>query len=446
MSFLSKQWEGVWSLLPSLDFDEGSNPDHYYHHNHVVDSENLLRHKRFVNNVLAKYLEYRQKDEKKDVLDKLKIRMVRYLRRDATLINKWLDFSFERSVKELDISLIISKWHWNIWDGGLCFYYCISRRTFLNAKSLTALHLECVRIKIFYHRAAPGTTIYTSLLPSLKTMCLKSVYLENYAITFLIRECPSIESLSLASCSFQCSLFFVSSTSLKSLELNHCTAKNVIVHEAVNLESFTFVSAHFPLDLIVLNQSDNLKYINIHAQHLQTITLFGCHESVKATIDTPNLLCLQFNGYVSYSKVCVKAPNLRGASIALWDVWDEELCTIDGPWKHFPALRDFLKEFGFLESLLLSVPDFKMVQALIFPENFRKTFSSPLPNLRIFSILLSNPPTEATDMYDLRESFGWIAPSANARDALNFSFERYVKELDMALELEICIRIIGTTG
>ncbi|XP_020413009.1 putative F-box/FBD/LRR-repeat protein At5g22610 [Prunus persica] len=282
MSFLSKQWEGVWSLLPSLDFDEGSHPDHYYHHNHVVDSENLLRHKRFVNNILAKYLEYRQKDEKKDVLDKLKIRM--------------------------------------------------------------------------------------------------------------------------------CSLFFVSSTSLKSLELNHCTAKNVIVHEAVNLESFTFVSAHFPLDLIVLNQSDNLKYINIHAQHLQTITLFGCHESVKATIDTPNLLSLQFNGYVSYSKVCVKAPNLRGASIALWDVWDEELCTIDGPWKHFPALRDFLKEFGFLESLLLSVPDFK---ALIFPENFRKTFSSPLPNLRNFSILLSNPPTEATDMYDLRESFGWIAPSAN---------------------------------
>ncbi|XP_021826613.1 F-box/FBD/LRR-repeat protein At2g04230-like [Prunus avium] len=243
MSFLSKQWEGVWSLLPSLDFDEGGNPDHYYRHNHVVDTENLLRHK-----------------------------------------------------------------------------------------------------------------------------------------------------------------------SLKSLEVKHCTAKNVMVHEAVNLESFTFVSAHFPLDSIVLNQSDNLKYINIHAQHLQTISLIGCHESVKATIDTPNLLSLQFNGYVSYSKVCVKAPNLRAASIALWDVWDEELCTIDGPWKHFPALRDFLKEFGFLESLLLSVPNFK---ALIFPENFRKTFSSPLPNLRNFSILLSNPPTEATDMYGLRESFGWIAPSAN---------------------------------
>ncbi|PQP99385.1 putative F-box/FBD/LRR-repeat protein [Prunus yedoensis var. nudiflora] len=139
MSFLSKQWEGVWSLLPSLDFDEGGNPDHYYHYNHVVDTENLLGHKRFVNNILAKYLEYRQKDEKKDVLDKLKIRMV--------------------------------------------------------------------------------------------------------------------------------------STSLKSLEVKHCTAKNVMVHEAVNLESFTLVSAHFPLDSIVLNNSDNLKYIHIHAQHLQTISL-----------------------------------------------------------------------------------------------------------------------------------------------------------------------------
>ncbi|KAL6290762.1 hypothetical protein ACE6H2_008272 [Prunus campanulata] len=397
MSFLSKQWEGVWSLLPSLDFDEGGNPDHYYHYNHVVDTENLLGHKRFVNNILAKYLEYRQKDEKKDVLDELKIRMVRYLGRDATLINKWLDFSFERSVKELDISLRISKLHWNIRDGGLCFYYCLSRRTFLNAKSLTALNLECVRIKNVYHKTASEPTIYISLLPSLKTMCLKSVYLENSALMFLIRECPSIESLSLASCSFECSLFFVSSTSLKSLEVKHCTAKNVMVHEAVNLESFTFVSAHFPLDSIVLNNSDNLKYIHIHAQHLQTISLFGCHESVKATIDTSNLLSLQFHGYVSYSKVSVKAPNLRAASIELWDVWDEELCTIDDPWKHFHALRDFLKEFGFLESLLLYVPDFKM-------------------------------------------------PNTEAWDTLNFSFDGSIKELDIALELEICIRIIGTMG
>ncbi|KAI5345787.1 PREDICTED: putative [Prunus dulcis] len=96
-STLSKQWEGVWSLLPSLDFDEGGNPDNCFRHNDVVDTENLLRHKRFVNNILAKCLEYRQEHKKqKDVLDKLKIHMEWYSAKgDVTLINKWLDFSFE---------------------------------------------------------------------------------------------------------------------------------------------------------------------------------------------------------------------------------------------------------------------------------------------------------------------------------------------------------------
>ncbi|CAL9007496.1 unnamed protein product, partial [Prunus brigantina] len=355
MSSLSKQWEGVWSLLPSLDFDESGNPDDYHHHNDVVDTENLLQHKRFVNNILAKYLEYRQKHKKqKDVLDKLKIHMERYSAKDdVTLINKWLDFSFETSVKELDISLRIRKLDWNALDRGRSFYYRISRRTFFNAKSLTALTLEHARIKSFGH------TIHTSLslLPSLKTMCLKSVFFHNHALFSLIRECPSIESLSLASCSFEDSL---SSSSLKSLEVKDCMASKVEVAEAVNLECFTVVSSQFPLHRISLRKSNNLRYIHIHAQRLQWIYLNGCHQTVKATIDTPYLISFQFKGYVSYSNFHVKAPNLVVACIRLLDHWDEELSTIDRPWKHFPTLRDFLKEFGCSKQLYLIARESKV--------------------------------------------------------------------------------------
>ncbi|PQQ16113.1 putative F-box/LRR-repeat protein [Prunus yedoensis var. nudiflora] len=414
MSSLFKQWEGVWSLLPSLDFDEGGNPDDYHHHNFVVDTENLLRHKRFVNNILAKYLEYRQKDNKqKDVLDKLKIRMARFHTDDVTLINKWLDFSFETSVKELDISLRISKLHWNIEDGGLWFYYCISRRTFFNAKSLTALNLEHVRIKSFDH-TMHDTSL--SLLPSLKTMRLKSVVFDNHALFSLIRECPSIESLSLASCSFEDSL---SSSSLKSLEVKDCMAPKVEVDEAVNLECFTVVSSQFPLQQISLGKSNNLRYIHIRAQHLQRISLSGCHQTVKATIDTPNLVSFYFNGYVSYSNFHVKAPNLKVASIRLLDHWDEELSTIDRPWKHFPTLRDFLKEFGCSKELTLLADEFK---GIIFPENFRKIFSSPLPYANVL-IHTRNSPTEATEISDLNDSLDWIAPTeiSDLNDSLNDS-------------------------
>ncbi|KAL6290460.1 hypothetical protein ACE6H2_007970 [Prunus campanulata] len=80
---------------------EGGKPDNYFRHNDVVDTENLLRHKRFVNNILAKCLEYRQKHNKqKDVLDKLKIHMERYSAKDES----WISASeeIENTPKGLD--------------------------------------------------------------------------------------------------------------------------------------------------------------------------------------------------------------------------------------------------------------------------------------------------------------------------------------------------------
>ncbi|CAL2241993.1 unnamed protein product [Prunus armeniaca] len=331
---------------------------------------------------------------------------------DVTLINKWLDFSFERGVKELDICLRISKLDWNPLDRGLSFYHCISRRTFINAKSLTALTLEHARIKNFNHTdiAVPHPTIYTSLLPSLKTMCLTSVFFDKCALFSLIRwECPSIESLSLAACSFEDSVFNVSSSSLKSLEVMDCTARKVVVGESVNLECFTLVSLQFPLAELYLKKSDNLRYIDIYAQHLENIMLVGCHQSVKATIWTPSLLYLYFSGCVSYSNFHVKTPNLKLARIELWDLWDEEISPIDRPWKHFPTLRNFLKEFGCSRLLSLIPRDFK---GLIFPENFKKTFSSPLPRSRDVAVYMLNAPPEATGISDFKDSLDWVAPSA----------------------------------
>ncbi|KAM5548805.1 F-box/FBD/LRR-repeat protein [Rosa sericea] len=133
MSCLSKQWEGVWSALRILDFDERSQP----HDDN--DDDNNYKHVKFLN-ILARYLEFRQKDKQQPPLDKFRLSM-RYLDADEdAIIGKLLSNSFERNVKDLDISLR-SK-HQEVES-----YYCLPRTAIINAKSVTTLNLEHLRIK-----------------------------------------------------------------------------------------------------------------------------------------------------------------------------------------------------------------------------------------------------------------------------------------------------------
>lgn len=55
-----------------------------------------------------------------------------------------------------------------------------------------------------------------------------------------------------------------------------------------------------------------------------------------------------------------------------------------------------------------------MLQALTFPENFRKTLSPPLPNVNnlIVWIVRFRCPQTVARVSDLRDSLLWMAPSA----------------------------------
>lgn len=84
---------------------------------------------------------------------------------------------------------------------------------------------------------------------------------------------PSIEYLSLTECSFDQFECHVSSSSLMSLEVKYCRQLQVVqVHEAKNLESFTFVSPPSPnskCKMVILNKYlSNLKNININVDDL----------------------------------------------------------------------------------------------------------------------------------------------------------------------------------
>ncbi|PRQ48654.1 putative F-box domain, leucine-rich repeat domain, L domain-containing protein [Rosa chinensis] len=417
LSFLSKQWEGVWSSAPIIDFDEGGEDG----------NNNLSQHKRFVKNILSRYLEFLvEKEKEKQGLEKFKLHMTRYLSGDASIVTKLLSSSFERGVKELDISLRVSKSQWDHWSGMKNYnnlspmelinaksaariknYYYFSRTALANAKSLTTLNLGSVRIKNISFKECSTSTC---LLPSLKSMSLKKVHFDKEALFYLIRECSCIEYLSIISCSFKDGEFRVSSSSLKSLQVEHCDSFAIQVDDAVNLESLTIVSDIGPPQLpnfhsIILKDCFNLKCLHICAPQVKVFDLDGCHD-VKGTIDAPLLDSITFKGYLS-SKLSLKAPNLSMTRIVLFDKWDSEAATFNSrPWNHFTTLSNFLEEFGSSKTLDLYVSDFK---ALMFPKNFRKTLSSPIfPSLKKLYFSVKNPPRKMNK--ELSDSLYWMAP------------------------------------
>ncbi|KAK9942543.1 hypothetical protein M0R45_008202 [Rubus argutus] len=218
MSCLSKQWEGVWSALRILNFDEGNQPQH------DDDDVDNYKHAKFIN-ILVTYLEFRKKDNQPPLLDKFRLCMQYLNANEDAIIGKWLSNSLERNVKGLDISLR-SK-HQEV----EC-YYCLPRMALVNAKSVTNLKLECLRIKDI-DSAEPEP-----IFPSLKTLSLKTVYFDGEVLFYLILGCPSVEYSSLTSCFFEPPVFHVSSSSLKSLEVKNCNAQHIEVDKAMNLESF----------------------------------------------------------------------------------------------------------------------------------------------------------------------------------------------------------------
>ncbi|XP_062024092.1 uncharacterized protein LOC133740187 [Rosa rugosa] len=382
MSSLSKQYEGIWSALRVLDFKEGELP-------HDDDDAND-KHAKFIN-ILARYLAFRKKDEQQPLLDKLTLHM-RYLFGDEdAIIRKVLSNSLERHVKELDISLR-SK-HQEV---ECC--YCLSRTVLMNAKNLTTLNLEYLRIKEI------DSAETEPLCPSLKTLSLKTVHFDDKALFYLVLGCPAVEYLSLTSCSFDTPVLHVSSSSLRSLEVKNCDAEQIEVDKATNLESFTFVSKFPLLQSITLNDTINLNYIKIRAQYLTYFGLFGCHDHLNATVNTPSLHHLDIHAHLT-AKVSVNAPNLWLASITLEE---EEFSNYNWSWKHFATFCDFLKAFC-SKNIILVMRDFK---AIIFPDNFKSACYPPLPSTNRLDLIMSNPPTEESDISDLEESLLWMAPNA----------------------------------
>ncbi|KAM1497931.1 uncharacterized protein LOC126606186 [Malus sylvestris] len=310
-------------------------------------------------------------------------------------------------------------------------------QTLANANFLTSLSLEYVRLGDIINRSYdvswdngdPFEALQgESLFPCLKTVSLKDVIFQKQSSVFwLISACPSIKSLSLTSCSFSAAtsvlnwVVVVSSSSLKTLQLMHCKARRVQVVKAINLESVTFISDISIHEILLMDKCHKLKYINISTQHLKVLRLSGIGQLIlKSTIDTPNLDCTCFSGYLKPREISTNAPKVFMATITLF--WDNEE---PGPSSHSPStnflgLRDFLANFDCSKEVRLCFGDAASAEVFVRPENFG-TLLPPFP--RVKNCLLFDTPRsrqiEATTV-DFYPSLCSMAPSAKTIRSVKF--------------------------
>ncbi|KAL6270408.1 hypothetical protein ACE6H2_027319 [Prunus campanulata] len=307
---------------------------------------------------------------------------------DAKVLDAWLRSAVERSVKELDISL-----------GNVPTVkpYCLPQ-TLFDAKLLTTLSLEGVRIE--------DNADQPISLPSLKSMSFKMVDFEGMALSNLISGCPWIKHLSLNLCDLGSWTWKlkISSLSLKSFEIFDCYSRHIEV-EAKNLESFKFDSDFELLESMALFDCTNLKCVNIFSQHLQHLVLYAlCQNSVEAIINTPNLHSFDFSGYLMANVSMAPLKYLSDATLILLDHIRGP--TFSLPLNHFSTLRDYLEHFDCSKKLKLYIHD---AEGVMFPEDFREAFPSPLPNLKHLNIVM-NSAVEGIKS-ELMESLHWMAPS-----------------------------------
>lgn len=406
MSLLSKRWRRMWTMVPVLDFCDSR--DIYYFRGRDERNNGRRKFYKFVNECLKHPFA-------DTAISKFKLSMEYY--GGSSRMDCWLRFPVEKHVKELDL-------------------YVRSRRSLyylphfmLHFRSLTLLKLNGLALEI---------PVPTSL-PSLKELYLLNIQMDDKVLNNLLLSCTSIEKLHVNYCDGLLSPK-VSSLSLKSMEFRtgglHCYCRTIEV-EAINLQSFVHSGAFYSkkctmnlvhcrairnlslvemfltdqwiedlipqlpfLESLELKDCCGLQRVKIWNQHLKSFvfTLRGRWDSLEATIDTPNLFSFSYSGN-SMFKISVNAPNLADVAIR---VPDYPRKTYDEDW--YASLIKFLSEFNGSKKIYIFSCNEK---ALIIPDEVKKMYSTPLPDLEHVKVQTGGRPFRKVM---LRKSLLWIAP------------------------------------
>ncbi|KAL5573496.1 hypothetical protein UlMin_023093 [Ulmus minor] len=294
----------------------------------------------------------------------------------------------------------------------------------LNMRSLTLLMLRHVSLE----------GIVSVDLPSLISLTLDRVTLNDQILPILLSGCSSIEKLCLIRSLGNMSNPKFSSLTLKSLEIyvgftkieiearnlqslvlnfhvrynfNHSSCGKIQKLSLASLDSFTdgkIEDLIFQLPLLedlaicFCSKIKNLKICKQHLKHFVFEENDCCPEAV-ITIDTPNLVSFRFRQTPLLFNFSMIAPNILNADL-----------NIHGPktydFRWYLTLHTFLAQFDTSKQLRLRLIS---EEDIIFPTKFRRTCRPPMPTLKHLKI---TPHSTMSMSSDMKDRLLWLAPSA----------------------------------
>ena len=322
MSLLSRRWRRMWCSVPVVCFCESRDVGEL-----ILDR---IRFRRFV----QKYLDQRRNDML-NVTDmsvtsfKLDIKFYPF---DTRIIDLWLN-SVARFSKVKELELCIRT------KAPRKLYYL--QPDVFSSNSFTIVRLCGMTLR----------SLNSFTLPSLISLSLENVRLDDQVLHTLLTGCYSVEKLLIKEC-MNLSNPTISNLSLKFLEIVHGNRQTTFEVEAMNLESFAYNGGTFYCDLNLPScetlryiSLSNLKfedewledliselplleslslcnckfsYIDIWSEHLKHFVFRGnksCH-LLEAKIHAPNLVSFSFEGFL-LSNFSMIATNMLQANIKL---------------------------------------------------------------------------------------------------------------------------------
>ncbi|GMN31406.1 hypothetical protein TIFTF001_049680, partial [Ficus carica] len=320
MSLLSKRWRRVWYSIPSLDFSDAD-----------IWRFRYRRRKSFYKFV-HKFLKHREAGMRyisDSVITRFKFD-VEFCGGSSALDN-CLSFAIWRNIEEFDLRAK-PKFKDKLYCG-----YCCLPEAVLNARPLVVLKLDSLKLN--------GSCSVT--LPSLKSLSLTAVKLDDHMLKSLLLGCPSVEKFNLKECigllnpiisslsikfmeiATDCKTVRVEATNVESLVYSgFCADVNLSACKAIkslslltnrlNDQSLEDIIFELPLlETLNLSRCYELRYIKICGHHLKSVSLEKAYnEAAVLSVETPNLVSFSYKGDTRFI-LRMKSTNLPNGNFII---------------------------------------------------------------------------------------------------------------------------------
>ncbi|KAF3650868.1 hypothetical protein FXO38_16925 [Capsicum annuum] len=439
-SVLSQRWRTIWASHPKIYLNEedfGAEFSVFRDKDEVdfskyCDGEKEKR-KAFLT-YLQKSLDIRHKYF--EHVDTFFLQMTVENASAESLVKKWIDFALKKKVKTLHISLK-SRY-------GKRFDLC----------NIAFIAATLVDLRIEYCQISNCSFI----LPTLSSLCLVDVFIEDNDFKDLLAGCPGIEQLRITLYSKKLPTMVVSNPTLKLFGLYYPSFNGKVLIESKHLESLEFsfsrkfmwdieitsrttvrnlrlrgvndqdrTLAHFInefplLEILVISDCSNLQNLYLSQRNLSSFEIYHVDE-VEVRIDAPKLKSLEYTGGLTLFPGIEASKGLEFVRFYLnpemlndgWYIW----------------LRNILECFAHAKHLSLIC---QSEQAIIFPDELAEVLLPTINDLKNLEIRIDS---FAATSQQILDGFVWILPGLKTLSLTLGSITKVIEDDVKVLSAEL---------